>query len=122
FILLESFALSVLKKMGGTTSGDWCKQICIQRNRQVPERTFQNWRASLVGQGFVKVEGEVYVLTETGMAAASGTPGNATEPRPSEAASHATTPLGVAGRHEGGTQTAASEEYLRRDAAIQGAL
>jgi hypothetical protein len=99
-------ALATLGDLEGpVSSGRW--QAALQESKDgedaIPLRTFQNWRSALVKRGLVERDPErkTYRLTAKGHLARLGMPVDSEPERPLESASHATTPIGVAGGHEG---------------------
>jgi len=98
-------ALQVLSDARQLGSAAWLQALSETRGTPVPEGTFRHWREALVKGRFVEKVGSRYQLTDGGHAivGANGRSLAALE-NPSEGASHATHPKGVAdgtGRVEG---------------------
>jgi hypothetical protein len=73
----EQLALDVLGRLGTASSGEWREAIATAKApTEVPDKTFQNWRSALVGNGYVEEVPEkqhFYRLTPAGRAIAKQT-------------------------------------------------
>jgi hypothetical protein len=125
----ENLALVTLAQAGPSASGAWRANVSMRRGvADVPVKTFDNWRKALINKGLVVRDPatRTYAVTTAG---ATLSMGSLVEKKEDDTiplhASHATPPIGVAGRREESKQirpTGGWEIYVAQDAGIRGEL
>ena len=73
----ERSALEVLVGLGEATSGEWHAAMNNLKGKEIPLKTFQNWRAALVSRDLATADNGRYQPTDPGRAVFNGTPNRA---------------------------------------------
>lgn len=128
--LREQSAFDILAGAGRSlTSGEWYGLVRSKSQEQLPARTFQHWRRALLEKGAVERDPEtgLYQPKDNGVPFANGMPLAKESAGAFVCASHATTPVGVAGRHTHSISVREPflrgwKEYELRTAALRGGL